>query len=226
MKMKNHLLVFKQKFKEDYSYKTYILTIISICTTSIFAIYNIYLTIMYKADWNISIAIYYSFLALIRSYIIISDKKLSKQLNLDKKIKLQKKIFLSQSIMLFAIDILLIAPISFLILQKREIHYSQIPAIATAAYTVCKIFFAIKNSKKAKKTCLNFNIVMLRNINLKDSLVAILSLQNILIFTFDSGGVQNNMLIVCAFSSLGIWITLIIISISNLIKTIQINKSK
>lgn len=66
---------------------------------------------------------------------------------------------------------------------------------------------------------------MLRNINLKDSLVAILSLQYILIVTFESE-TDNNMLIVSCISTFCIWILLIIISIRTICKAIQINKTK
>ncbi len=66
---------------------------------------------------------------------------------------------------------------------------------------------------------------MLRNINLKDSLVAILSLQYILIMTFESE-TDNNMLIVSCISTFCIWILLIIISIKTICKAIQINKTK
>lgn len=66
---------------------------------------------------------------------------------------------------------------------------------------------------------------MLRNINLKDYLVAILSLQYILIMTFESE-TDNNMLIVSCISTFCIWILLIIISIKTICKAIQINKTK
>lgn len=66
---------------------------------------------------------------------------------------------------------------------------------------------------------------MLRNINLKDSLVAILSLQYILIMTFESE-TDNIMLIVSCISTFCIWILLIIISIKTICKAIQINKTK
>ncbi len=71
----------------------------------------------------------------------------------------------------------------------------------------------------------NLSIIMLRNINLKDSLVAILSLQYILIITFESK-TDNNMLIVSCISTFCIWILLIIISIKTICKAIQINKTK
>ena len=126
--------------------------------------------------------------------------------------------------MLFTSDLLLIAPISIMVLGQKEVNYSTIPAIATAAYTTCKMILATKNALQAKKNN-NLSIIMLRNINLKDSLVAILSLQYILIMTFESK-TDNNMLIVSCISTFCIWILLIIISIKTICKAIQINKTK
>ena len=137
---------------------------------------------------------------------------------------MQKKLYLKQCIMLFTIDLLLIAPISIMVLGQKEVNYSTIPAIATAAYTTCKMILATKNALQAKKNN-NLSIIMLRNINLKDSLVAILSLQYILIMTFESK-TDNNMLIVSCISTFCIWILLIIISIKTICKAIQINKTK
>ncbi len=137
---------------------------------------------------------------------------------------MQKKLYLKQCIMLFTIDLLLIAPISIMVLGQKEANYSTIPAITTAAYTTCKMILATKNALQAKKNN-NLSIIMLRNINLKDSLVAILSLQYILIMTFESK-TDNNMLIVSCISTFCIWILLIIISIKTICKAIQINKTK
>lgn len=65
---------------------------------------------------------------------------------------------------------------------------------------------------------------MLRNINLKDALVAILSLQYILIMTFGDG-ITGEMQTVCAISTFAVWTTLIVISIANLKSSIKLKKS-
>lgn len=64
---------------------------------------------------------------------------------------MQKKLYLKQCIMLFTIDLLLIAPISIMVLGQKEVNYSTIPAIATAAYTTCKMILATKNALQAKE---------------------------------------------------------------------------
>lgn len=224
MNIKYQIKNLRTKLKENYHFKTYLFSLFSIIITIIFAIYNIYLGIIYNTGWNISIAIYYVFLIIIRTYILYNENKLSKPNISEYKFNMQKKLYLKQCIMLFTIDILLIAPISIMVLGQKEVNYSTIPAISTAAYTTCKIILAIKNSLQAKKNN-NLSIIMLRNINLKDSLVAILSLQYILIVTFESE-TDNNMLIVSCISTFCIWILLIIISIKTICKAIQINKTK
>ncbi len=224
MNIKYKIKNLRTKLKENFQFKTYLFSLFSIFITIIFAIYNIYLGIIYNTGWNISIAIYYGFLIIIRTYILYNENKLSKLNISEYKIDMQKKLYLKQCIMLFTIDLLLIAPISIMVLGQKEVNYSTIPAIATAAYTTCKMILATKNALQAKKNN-NLSIIMLRNINLKDSLVAILSLQYILIMTFESE-TDNNMLIVSCISTFCIWILLIIISIKTICKAIQINKTK
>ena len=224
MNIKYQIKNLRTKLKENFQFKTYLFSLFSIFITIIFAIYNIYLGIIYNKGWNISIAIYYGFLIIIRTYILYNENKLSKLNISEYKIDMQKKLYLKQCIMLFTIDLLLIAPISIMVLGQKEVNYSTIPAIATAAYTTCKMILATKNALQAKKNN-NLSIIMLRNINLKDSLVAILSLQYILIMTFESE-TDNNMLIVSCISTFCIWILLIIISIKTICKAIQINKTK
>ncbi len=224
MNIKYQIKNLRTKLKENFQFKTYLFSLFSIFITIIFAIYNIYLGIIYNTGWNISIAIYYGFLIIIRTYILYNENKLSKLNISEYKIDMQKKLYLKQCIMLFTIDLLLIAPISIMVLGQKEVNYSTIPAIATAAYTTCKMILATKNALQAKKNN-NLSIIMLRNINLKDSLVAILSLQYILIMTFESK-TDNNMLIVSCISTFCIWILLIIISIKTICKAIQINKTK
>ena len=125
--------------------------------------------------------------------------------------------------MLFIIDLMLMAPIILLIMQKKDVHYTKIAAIATATYTISKIFMATKNTLTAKKIE-NLSIKMLRQINLKDALVSILTLQYILIVTFDEG-ITKEMQILSIISSFAIWTILIVISICNLKNAIKMKKS-
>ena len=186
-----------------------------------FTIYNTFLGVAYKSVWNIGIALYYALLLCIRAYIIFSERKFYKNnLTDEQKDRKRKIIFFVQSILLLIIDFALIAPISLMVLQKRAIKFSQIPAIAMAGYTSFKIFVSTRNIFKTKFE-MNLSIKMLRNINFIDALVSILSLQYTLIMTF-GGGLDEDMFTLCAISSFCIYVLLFILSLKTFLSSIKI----
>lgn len=223
MKIKEALIKTKNKLKNDYTFKTYIFASFSFFATLIFSVYNLYLGIAYKASWNLSISIYYLLLMIVRGDIFFNEKKLYKS-NLDENIKTAKHkiIYLKQGFMLFLIDLILIVPITIMTLGKKSINYSTIPAIATATYTTCKIVLAIINFTKVKNQS-NLEIKMFRNINLKDSLVALLTLQYVLVMTFGNG-IEGSSLILCSITSFIVWLLLLTISIITIYNAIQLRK--
>lgn len=223
MKIKEALIKTKNKLKNDYTFKTYIFASFSFFATLIFSVYNLYLGIAYKASWNLSISIYYLLLMIVRADIFFNEKKLYKS-NLDENIKTAKHkiIYLKQGFMLFLIDLILIVPITIMTLGKKSINYSTIPAIATATYTTCKIVLAIINFTKVKNQS-NLEIKMFRNINLKDSLVALLTLQYVLVITFGNG-IEGSSLILCSITSFIVWLLLLTISIITIYNAIQLRK--
>lgn len=111
----------------------------------------------------------------------------------------------------------MIAPITLMALQKKEVNFSSVHAITIAAYTTYKIIMSAINFSKAKKNG-NLSVKMLRNVNLVDALVSVLSLQYALVMTF-GGGIEGDMLFLCAFSSLAVWGFLIILSVVNAVKS-------
>ncbi len=164
-----------KRIKNDYVFRTFIFSALSFFVTLVFTIYNTFLGVAYKSVWNIGIALYYALLLCIRAYIIFSERKFYKNnLTDEQKDRKRKIIFFVQSILLLIIDFALIAPISLMVLQKRAIKFSQIPAIAMAGYTSFKIFVSTRNIFKTKFE-MNLSIKMLRNINFIDALVSILS---------------------------------------------------
>ena len=129
-----------------------------------------------------------------------------------------------QSILLLIIDLALIAPITLMVLQKKEIHYSKIHAITIATYTCYKIIQSTRNYVKTRKLN-NLSIRTIRCVNFIDSLVSILSLQYTLIMTFSDES-TTDMLRLGATSSFVIWIFIVLISILNLINAIKIKKDR
>ncbi len=181
MRLKENKIIIRMK--EDYIYRSFFFLIISSFITLGFTIYNIYLAVTYKFVWNIGISVYYALLLCIRVYIIFSEYKLNKDEFKKKREYKRKNIFLMQSILLLIIDLALIAPITLMVLQKKEIHYSKIHAITIATYTCYKIIQSTRNYVKTRKLN-NLSIRTIRCVNFIDSLVSILSLQYTLIMTF------------------------------------------
>lgn len=210
-----------KRIKNDYVFRTFIFSALSFFVTLAFSVYNTFLGIAHKSVWNIGIAIYYALLLCIRAYIIFSERKLyKKNLTDEQKEKKRKKLFFVQSILLLIVDFALIAPISLMVLQKRTINFSEIPAIAMAGYTSFKIFISTRNIIKTRYE-INLGIKMLRNINFIDALVSILSLQYTLIMTF-GGGSDEDMFTLCAVSSFFIYVLLFVLSLKTFLSSVKI----
>ncbi len=209
---------------KDYVLRTFISSTLSFFVSVVFAGYNIFLGIVYGTAWNIGIAVYYALLVGLRAYILFSEKRLRK-LNLsdESKEEARKKLFFVQSVVLFMIDLALVAPITMMLMQKKEIRYSVIPAIATAAHTTYRIVLATRNYIKSKRVR-NLSVQILRNINFVDALVSLLSLQYALVMEF-GGGIEGDMLTLCATTSFAVWALLIALSVLSIIKVIKLKKS-
>ena len=212
---------FIKRIKNDYEFRTFVTSTLSFFVTALFAGYNIFLSFAYQTSWNIGIAIYYVILVGIRAYVLFSEKKMYKlKLSEEQKETARKNLYFVQSILLLIIDLALITPISLMVLQKKNVDYSTIPAIILAAYTTYKIIAAIINYIKTRKQK-HLSIKILKNINLIDALVSILSLQYVLIMTFGNG-IEGEMLTLCAISTFTVWVLIIAISVLSLINSIKI----
>lgn len=215
MTEKNAEKKYIERFKNDYAFRTFFFSAVSLITG---AAYNLFLGLAYSSAWNTGIAAYYLSLFCIRFFILSAEiKYVKKGYDEPQKEKARKRLFRVQSALLFATDISLIAPITLMALQKKEVNFSSVHAITIAAYTTYKIVMSAINFSKAKKNG-NLSVKMLRNVNLVDALVSVLSLQYTLVMTF-GGGIEGDMLFLCAFSSLAVWGFLIILSVVNAVKS-------
>lgn len=212
-----------KRIKNDYVFRAFIFSALSFFITMLFTAYNVFLCIAYKAVWNIGIAVYYALLLSIRAYVIFSERKFYKEhLTDEQKENKQKKLFLVQSIFLFIIDFALIAPIALMVLQKKTVNYSTIPAITVAAYTTYKIVISTRNIIKTRNVP-HLSLKILRTVNFIDALVSVLTLQYTLIITF-GGGMNKDMFILCAVSSFAIWTLLILLSLKSLLQSVKLKK--
>lgn len=212
-----------ERIKSDRVFREFIFSAFSFFVTFAFAIYNLALGIVYKSVGNVGIAVYYALFLCIIAFVIFSERKFHKDnLTDEQKESKRKNLYLLQNIFLFIIDIALIVPISAMVLQDRVAHYSEIPAIATAAYTTYKIIVSTRNAIKTRKER-HLSLKILQTVNFVDALVSVLSLQYTLIMTF-GGGIDNKMFILSAVTSFGIWLILIVLSLITLLQSIKLRK--
>ena len=192
-----------KKLKNDYNKRTVIFAFLSVLVTICFTVYNGILGFLYNSTWHICIFVYYVFLLLIKGLLVFGI--------LYKKTRSNQLIVVYITfIMLIILTFVMIAPAILLVLDKRTYNLGLIPSIASAAYTTYNITMSIINLKKAKNTDEPI-IKQIRLVNLVNTLMSILVLQNTLILA--NGGYTDEMKILAMATSIGIIVLIIIIEI-------------
>lgn len=209
--MKKIIMGFIDMWKADYQFKTLATSTLSALVGLGFTVFNVVLGIIYKSVWNISISVYYVLLAIIRGIVVHSQRKVNVADN-QKKQEQYKRIYFKTHILMIFMDMCLIAPIAYMVIGERSYEYGLIPAIAMAAYTTYRITMGIINLGKSRKQE-NILIRELRTVNLQDSLVAVLTLQNALIIA--NGSDMQSMLALTAWTSAGIWLMIVIFTVKS-----------
>lgn len=197
--MKDRIKDFLRSLREDYHFRTVYTTRISAFITFGFTVFNGVIGVLYRSVWNISICIYYVLLAVVRRIIVRSQRKTADK-NQDKEII--KKTYAVTHIILILIDLALVVPIALMVIGARNYTFGIIPAISMAAYTTYRMTMSIIHYLKSKRNENHF-IRVIRTINLQDTLVSVLTLQNALIIA--NGDDMASMMRLTMWTSAGIW---------------------
>lgn len=206
--MKQRIKELKETWKSDYFFSTVVSSTISALVSTAFTLYNGVLGIIYQSLWHGSICVYYLLLAVVRA-ILLRTRNNS-----------QRKVHIATHLLLLLMDISLIVPLYVMVNGERSYSYGLIPAIAMAAYTTYRIIMGIINFRKSRKTN-NPLVAELRMINLTDALIAVLSLQNALIIA--NGGMDGGMKTLVAWTSGGVYLIIVIITIVSFMSVKKIN---
>ena len=192
-----------KKIKNDYNKRTVIFAFLSVLAIICFTVYNGILGFLYDSIWHICIFAYYVFLLLIKGLLVfgISNKKTRNN---------QLTVVYITFMMLIILTIAMIAPAFILVLDKRTYNLGLIPSIASAAYTTYSITMSIVNMKKAKNSDGPI-IKQIRLVNIVNTLMSILVLQNTLILA--NGGYTDDMKKLSMATSIGIIVLIIFIEI-------------
>lgn len=200
------------RWKADYDFKTFVSSAASTFITAVFALYNGYLGLRHQSPWHWSICVYYALLVLLRAVIVHAERKT---------VERQQPVFRQKThriaaVLLLILNLCLIGPIWLMIRQVKPVTLTLIPAITMAAYTTYKITMAAVNLKKKNRSG-NRLVRLLRTINFIDALQSIVVLQNTLIMV-SSKGDKSSMIPFTAVTSAMIWVAIVAMSVSALIK--------
>lgn len=215
--MKKWLIQWIKRNKKDPDFKNFTSSVTTSFIGLLFALFNGILWVRYRLAWNGAICIYYLMLSAVRSCLIRCDQKIKKH---DKQNGSKRSLILLHGLV-FLMNLSMIAPISIMVHEEREVHFGSIPAIAVAAYTTYRIGFAIVRYHRSRKVQNRPTVKMLSMIHLIDALMSVLTLQNTLIVVNASKN-HSGMNILSAISSAGIWGIIVALSVFSLKNTFEV----
>lgn len=208
--MKDVVRQFWTEWRTDYHFKTFAASALSSLIGLAFIIYNGFLGVYYSSIWNGSICLYYILLAAVRGILVDCQRKKYDMPDKEKNSQRKKIFYLTHTIMLL-MNVSLIVPIAVMIKGDRAYDLGMIPAITMATYTTYRIVTAIMHYSKSRKMD-NALTAELRTINLIDTLVAVLTLQNTMILA-SAGEITGKMRTLSRVSSTAIWLIILILSV-------------
>lgn len=216
-------------FLEQYGFKTMTLSVCSAAINLGFAIANLVSAIWYRSAWYGSLAGYYAALILFRVAVVVSDTKGRKKYADDEQgyAVLQNKIELAGGAFLVIVEIAMGAAITVAVLFGRPVKTGRIMAISTAAYAFYKITMAIVNMVKAKNHG-NPVVQSLRNLNLADACMTMVSLTVMMLTTFGEEEAEGTFMLTMeaavGFAACAVVLVLATVMIVRSVK--RINKEK
>ena len=211
---------FFERWKNDYDFKTVTAAFGSLVVTAVFALYNGFLGAHHSSLWHGSICVYYIVLVLLRIMIIAARKSPAGKGGPERG---QEKVYIASAALLLFLNLCLVVPVSLMVVMRKPVDMTLIPAIAMAAYTTYKVIMASVNLKRRKRSASKL-VRLLRTISFIEALVSILTLQNTLIMVNmkDGGG---EMLTLTAITSAAIMLVVLALSVGTMIKGIADTKS-
>lgn len=191
-------------------------TILSVIITLGFVVYNWFIGFKKGASWNISIAVYYLLLFLIKVLLIVFDKFLDE----DNK-KGRVCVYILSFVFLLLINMALIVPTYLLVTNNKSVAADQITSIAMATYTFYNITVTLINLKKPNTNLLGKQLKLVLFIN---AIVSMMVLENTLINVNGSYEEMFALSLITTILFIGLILFLTIFSFVRNIKREQLNR--
>ncbi len=176
------------EFIDNYGLRTIFYALVSFVINTAYVVINGVTAICYFSVFYFCMTAYYLSLGILRGSILYCNRKIKiKYADDERSLESAKtNLYMGCGIALFVLEIALIFAVRQIVTDESHAETGMILAIAMAAYTFYKFTLAIVNIFRAKRFC-DQAVQCLRNINLVDALVSMLTLEVTLIAATDTG---------------------------------------
>ena len=204
------------RYRADYDFKTIASALLSLAATAFFALYNGFLGIRHASVWHGTICVYYLVLVLLRGAILLGERRAARDSSPERK---KDRACLAAASLLLLLNASLVVPVSLMVIRRKPLSLSLIPAIAMAAYTTYKITMASVHLRRRRRSADRL-VHLLRTIHFIDALVSILTLQNTLIMVNVSGA-DDSMLTLTAVTSAAVMLAVLALSVGEIVRAVR-----
>lgn len=198
------------RYKSDYILRHRVSLYSSLVWNVLYAVFKIISGIVYKSIWFISFALYYLLIVIVKTNIVKED------LNHNTSLKDEYLKYRSCGVIMLFMNVVLTCIILIVVKQNIEIVYHVYIVIAMAIYTFGIMVTSITTRVKYRKYKSPL-ISATKILNVVRSLMAMLSLEVVMLSTFGTGRVMFNQIMVMATGG-GISLIIFVICICMIIK--------
>lgn len=208
-------------FLEQYSVNTVVFSCLSLFVSLGFSVINLVSAFFYDFTWYISLALYYFVLTIYRAIILFlhANRYIKYKKEPQKYEQSKSRIFLAGGIFLLLLEIAMFGAITQMVMLENPSKTGSILAIATATYATYRITMSIIHFIKARKEGDLFT-QNLRNVNLVDAMMSIVSLTVMMLTTFGNGE-SSSYLILKATASFFICVLCLLLALYMIVKGIR-----
>jgi hypothetical protein len=193
-KIKNRVVEVAERYEftysltQNYGFRTLVFSCFSFGFNIIYVLYNGAVAIYYMSLWYAILAAYYFALGLIRASIIFGSgnrKRLAGMNEGERQITIHSG-YLRCGVWLILLSVMIVTVIVRMNIMNLNDDRSFVLIYIVAIYTVIRMYLAIRNIFKARKS-MDPTTQSLRNINLAGALVSLLAFQTAMIAEFGTG---------------------------------------
>lgn len=209
---------FLTRLKLDFEFRTILFATGSFITTAAYAAFDGALSFLSASVWYGALAVFYLLLAVLRGGVLIRRRRGVRRGATPVEIgKDDARAYFSSGILLIAFTLALSGMLVQMIRENRSIVHIGTTILVSAIYAFVKIIFAVVNLFKAKRNG-NFTVQAIRNINLADALVSVLSLQIAMLQYYSEGREQLNADVFNAVTGAAVCVLIICMGVLMIVK--------